>query len=178
MRLSRIPCKSAGMHVEHRPTCPTHPRPSDYHPFDPWYRDVNLIMDAAQMRPPASPHHASLAPRGSYISAIDPNLYIGPDAKHIFLFYSRTAYRNWVWDAQLEKYIEESNILAVQLSTDWWNDAEAQTMPRIIDAEVDRRASEAEPLLHNITAYNGTGQIGYPPRKECVSVMGVCLPSV
>lgn len=49
----------------------------------------------------------------------------------MYLYYSRNAYRNWVWDDDLGKYIEESNIYAVELTSAWWNDPTGTTMPTI-----------------------------------------------
>ncbi|UZJ55986.1 hypothetical protein CBS101457_005306 [Exobasidium rhododendri] len=142
------------------------PNPIDYYPYDPDYHDVNLIMDSFQRRPPPSRKAARHAPRGTYLSSIDPNLYFSPNAEEIYLYFSRAAYRNWNWDVGRGKYIEESEVIGVQLSTDWWNDPEAKTMPTIIDEEKNKNADRAWPLPENITLYNATGEIGYPPRKD------------
>jgi hypothetical protein len=142
------------------------PRPIDYYPYDPDYYDVNLIMDSIQRSPPSLLKTAKTAPRGTYLSSIDPNLYFSPNAKEIYLYFARAAYRNWIWDASLEKFIEESGVVGVQLSTNWWNDPQAKTMPSIAQKEVDRFADSAWPLPANISSYNATGEIGFPPRKE------------
>jgi GH43 family beta-xylosidase len=107
--------------------------PIDYHPFDPAYHDVNLIMDASQKKPPATLAEGQTAPLGTYIPFIDPNVFFDADGK-IYLYYSRNAYRNWVWDADLGKYVEESNIYAVELTGDWWHDPAGATMPAIAPA--------------------------------------------
>ena len=39
-----------------------------------------------------------------------------------------------MWDTDLGKYIEESNIYAVELTNRWWNDPSGQTMPSIAPA--------------------------------------------
>lgn len=104
--------------------------PIDYYPFDPNYHDVNLIMGPAQKKPPAT-HAAGLkAPTGTYIPFIDPDVFFDTSGE-IYLYYSRNAYRNWVWDNDLRKYIEESNIYAVGLTRSWWNDPTGRTMPTI-----------------------------------------------
>lgn len=103
--------------------------PLDYRPYDPDYHDVNLIMDAAQKKPPETLEEGMTAPLGTYIPFIDPNVFF--DDGRIYLYYSRNAYRNWVWDHDLGKYIEESNILAVELTDEWWNDPAGRTMPEI-----------------------------------------------
>jgi hypothetical protein len=104
--------------------------PLDYFPYDPAYHDVNLIMDARQKLPPATRAEGMRAPRGTYLPFIDPNVFFD-DTGRIILYFSRNAYRNWVWDDALGKYIEESNIYAVELDTAWWHDPHGATMPRI-----------------------------------------------
>src|SRR3954469_5390425 len=125
-------CK-IGVAVSRSPTGPFHniaARPIDYNPYDPAYHDVNQLMDAEQKKPPATLAAGEKAPLGVYIPTIDPNVYFGDDGAQ-YLYYSRNAYRNWNWDPVLGKYIEESNILAVPLTTDWWNDPTGRTMPSI-----------------------------------------------
>lgn len=139
--------------------------PIDYYPFDPDYHDVNLIMDEEQMLPPQTLEEGETAPRGTYIPTIDPNLFFDIDG-NIYLYMSRNAYRNWNWDDKLNKYIEESNIIAVQLNRTFWDDVNGTTMPEIMKKEKNRFANLADELPRNITNYNGTGHIGHPPRKD------------
>ena len=109
-------CK-VGVAVATSPQGPFHnvaAAPIDYFPYDPAYHDINLLMDAAQKRPPASREEGERAPLGTYIPYIDPNVFFD-DTGRIYLYFSRNAYRNWVWDDALGKYIEESNIYAVEL---------------------------------------------------------------
>lgn len=106
--------------------------PLDYFPYDPDYHDVNLIMDATQRKPPATLEQGETAPLGTYIPFIDPDVYFDDDGR-IYLYFSRNAYRNWVWDTDLHKYIEESNIYAVELTRDWWDDPTGSTKPAITD---------------------------------------------
>lgn len=103
--------------------------PIDYYPYDPDYHDVNLIMDATQKSPPATLAEGETAPLGVYLPFIDPNVFFDDDGG-IYLYYSRNAYRNWVWDTALGKYIEESNIYAVKLTTEWW-ESDAPVMPTV-----------------------------------------------
>lgn len=62
--------------------------------------------------------------------------------------------------------LRESNILAVELNRDWWDDPEGRTMPTIVDAQVDANKEKAVPLPSNITSYNATGEVKEPKRKE------------
>ncbi|CAA9430564.1 GH43_33 / GH43 / GH43_31 / GH43_30 / GH43_ 34 / GH43_8 / GH43_4 / GH43_32 / GH43_17 / GH117 [uncultured Rubrobacteraceae bacterium] len=110
--------------------------PIDYWPYDPGYHDVNRIMGPDQTKPPATLEEGRTAPLGVYIPFIDPNVFFDDDGR-LYLYYSRNAYRNWVWDYDLGKYIEESNIYAVELEADWWNDAAGRTMPAIKPSYVD-----------------------------------------
>jgi beta-xylosidase len=105
-------------------------RPIDWNPYDPDYHDVNLIMGPDQKKPPATLAEGQQAPLGTYIPTIDPNVFFAPGGRK-YLYASRNAYRNWNWDSDLGKYIEESDIIAVPLDNAWWNDPKGRTMPRI-----------------------------------------------
>ena len=101
-----------GVAVSRSPAGPFHNianRPIDYNPYDPDYHDVNLIMGPDQKKPPATLAEGETAPLGTYIPFIDPDVFFD-DTGHTYLYFSRNAYRNWVWDTDLGKYIEESNI--------------------------------------------------------------------
>jgi GH43 family beta-xylosidase len=140
------PCK-IGVAVSRSPVGPFHNianHPIDYNPYDPNYHDVNLIMGPDQLKPPATLAQGETAPLGTYIPAIDPDVYFGHDGRQ-YLYYSRNAYRNWVWDTDLGKYIEESNILAVQLTTRWWRDPTGRTMPTIAPAYRNANAAPGGP---------------------------------
>ena len=122
-----------GVAVSHSPAGPFHNianHPIDYNPYDPNYHDVNLLMGPDQKKPPATLAEGETAPLGTYIPFIDPDVFFDSDGR-TYLYFSRNAYRNWVWDTDLGKYIEESNIYAVELTNDWWNDPRGQTMPTI-----------------------------------------------
>ena len=140
------PCK-IGVAVSRSPAGPFHNianHPIDYNPYDPDYHDVNLLMGPDQLKPPATLAQGETAPLGTYIPTIDPDVYFGHDGRQ-YLYYSRNAYRNWVWDTDLNKYIEESNILAVQLTTGWWNDPTGRTMPTIAPAFRNANAAPGGP---------------------------------
>jgi hypothetical protein len=129
------PCK-IGVAVSRSPRGPFHniaPRPIDYNPYDPDYHDVNLLMGPDQKKPPATREAGEQAPLGTYIPTIDADVYFGDNGRQ-YLYYSRNAYRNWNWDSDLGKYVEESNILAVPLTRAWWKDPRGRTMPSIARA--------------------------------------------
>jgi hypothetical protein len=128
--------------------------PLDYFPYDPDYHDVNLIMDAEQKKPPATEAEGRTAPLGTYIPFIDPDVFFDADGR-IYLYFSRNAYRNWVWDDALGKYVEESNIYAVELTGDWWSDPTGRTMPSIAPAHRNANLAPEDPP--------GTRKDGYVP---------------
>jgi Glycosyl hydrolases family 43 len=126
------PCR-IGVAVSRSPAGPFRniaPRPIDYSPYDPNYHDVNQLMGPDQRKPPATLAEGEKAPLGVYIPTIDADVYFDADGRQ-YLYFSRNAYRNWNWDADLGKYVEESNILAVELTRDWWSDPRGRTMPSI-----------------------------------------------
>ncbi|QGK72292.1 family 43 glycosylhydrolase [Allosaccharopolyspora coralli] len=127
--------------------------PLDYRPYDPDYHDVNLIMDDTQKKPPETLEEGRTAPKGTYLPFIDPNVFF--DGDRIFLYFSRNAYRNWVWDHDLSKYIEESNVYAVELTTDWWNDPAGGTAPTVHPDYVNANLGPDDPP--------GTRKDGYTP---------------
>ena len=140
------PCK-IGVAVARSPAGPFHNianHPINYNPYDPNYHDVNLIMGPDQKQPPATLQQGETAPLGTYIPTIDPNVFFASNG-HVYLYFSRNAYRNWVWDSDLGKYIEESNIYAVELTKDWWNDATGRTMPTIAPRYRGANASAGGP---------------------------------
>jgi GH43 family beta-xylosidase len=140
------PCK-VGVAVSRSPEGPFHniaARPINYNPYDPNYHDVNLLMGPDQRKPPATLKEGEKAPLGTYIPYIDPDVYFAEDGAQ-YLYFSRNAYRNWNWDADLGKYIEESNILAVPLTSAWWNDPTGRTMPSITPAYRGANASKGGP---------------------------------
>ncbi|GKU06313.1 unnamed protein product [Fusarium langsethiae] len=122
-------------------------------------------MDEKQMRPPQTLQEGKTAPKGTYIPTIDVNIFFDKNGK-VYLYLSRNAYRNWNWDKKLGKYVEESNIIVVEMERDWWDDPKAITMPEIIASQKNIHAKDAPDLPQNITSYNGTGEIGSPPRKD------------
>jgi Glycosyl hydrolases family 43 len=139
------PCK-VGVAVSRSPEGPfanIAKSPIDYWPYDPDYHDVNQIMGPDQMKPPATLEEGQIAPLGVYIPFIDPNVFFDDDGK-LYLYYSRNAYRNWVWDYDLGKYIEESNIYAVALTKDWWNDPNGRTMPAIAPSYVNAKKESGD----------------------------------
>jgi Glycosyl hydrolases family 43 len=140
------PCK-VGVAVSRSPAGPFHniaDHPIDYNPYDPTYHDVNLIMGPDQRKPPATLAEGENAPLGTYIPYIDPDVFFDSDGR-IYLYFSRNAYRNWVWDTDLQKYIEESNIYAVELTGDWWKDPTGRTMPTIAPRFVNANESPGGP---------------------------------
>jgi GH43 family beta-xylosidase len=140
------PCK-IGVAVSRSPAGPFHnvaPRPIDYNPYDPDYHDVNLLMGPDQKKPPATLKQGEKAPLGVYIPTIDADVYFDDDGSQ-YLYYSRNAYRNWNWDSDLGKYVEESNILAVPLTRAWWEDPTGRTMPSIDPAYRGANASKGGP---------------------------------
>lgn len=140
------PCK-IGVAVSRSPEGPFHniaAGPIDYNPYDPGYHDIDQLMGPGEAHPPATQAEGDAAPLGVYIPAIDPDVYFAPDGRE-YLYFSRNAYRHWVWDTDLDKYVEESSILAVELTSEWWNDPRGRTMPSIAPRYLGANAGPGGP---------------------------------
>ncbi|TFY61438.1 hypothetical protein EVJ58_g4511 [Rhodofomes roseus] len=135
-------------------------KPIDYYPFDPEYHDINLLMSPPYLVPPASLDIGDTAPLGTYIPSIDPNVFWDDDGS-IWLFFSRNAYRNWVWSDEFDRYIEESNIYAVRLDDKWWHDPHARTLPAVHESFRDVHKGQPEGWVDSVnSSYPG------PTRKD------------
>ena len=106
-------------------------RPLDYSPFDPNYLDIYPLLNEDKNNPSLKYEtYLAKSKKGAYISSIDADVFFDEDNR-IYLFYSRCCYRNYTFDKQFNKFIEESNILGVELDNRWWNDPLGKTMPSI-----------------------------------------------
>jgi hypothetical protein len=151
------PCK-VGVAVSHSPAGPFHniaDHPMDYWPYDPNYHDVNLIMGPDQKKPPATEQEGETAPLGTYIPFIDPDVFFDSSGK-IYFYYSRNAYRTWVWADDLGTYIEESNIYAVPLDTAWWTTRPGRRCRRSTRATSTRTSPPVTPPACARTATCGS----------------------
>lgn len=102
--------------------------PIDFFPYDPDYLDICKKYPNPFLKDVPSPDKLALS-KGTYIPAIDASLLI--EDNRIILYFSRCCYQNCLYDDELKKYVEESNICAVELETDWWFDKTGKTMPTI-----------------------------------------------
>ena len=117
-------------------------------------------MSPPYLVPPSSPEVGDTAPLGTYIPSIDPNVLWDDDGS-IWLFFSRNAYRNWVWSDEFERYIEESNIYAVRLDDKWWHDPDAKTLPAVHESYRDVYKDQPEGWVDSVNdTYPG------PTRKD------------
>lgn len=132
-------------------------RPMDYYPYDPEYYDIDCIFKNVFAKE-VTLQEGLKAPRGTYLSSIDVNLFF--DKNKIFMYYSRCCYHNCVYDKELKKYIEESNILGVELNTEWWFDKNASMMPTIKNEFIgfNKEKNRREDKFVNIINYQSQPQ--------------------
>lgn len=124
-------CTKIGVAVSTSPEGPfinINNQPMDYYPYDGSYYDIDRVFSNVFDKS-VTLEKGLTAPRGTYLSTIDANVMF--DDNRIYLYYSRCCYHNCVYDENLHRYIEESNILGVELNTDWWFDKDAKTMPTV-----------------------------------------------
>ena len=130
-------------------------RPIDYYPYDPNYLDVDKVYKNTFSKDIDLSKRLS-APKGVYLSSIDVNLFFDED--RIYMFYSRCCYRNCIFDEEYQKFIEESNIVAVELDTSWWFDKEAKTMPTIKKEYLSYNNNQRQDKFTNIITYHNEKQ--------------------
>lgn len=117
-------------------------------------------MDPPYLVAPETEAEGNEAPLGTYIPSIDPNVFWDDDGS-IWLFFSRNAYRNWVWDDVFNRYMEESNIYTVRLDDAWWHDQEAKTLPTVHESFRDVHANKPDDWVTSVNeTYPG------PTRKD------------
>lgn len=129
-------------------------KPMDYYPYDKNYLDVDRIYKNTFDKDIDLSKRFD-APKGGYLSMIDVNLFF--DENKIYMFYSRCCYRNCLFDEKYQKFVEESNIVAVELKTDWWFDKEAKTMPSIKEEYIgynEQKSSREDKFVNIITYHN------------------------
>ena len=127
-------------------------------------------MSPPYLTPPATLAAGQQAPLGTYIPSIDPNVFWDADGA-IWLFFSRNAYRNWVWSAEFGKYVEESSIYAVRLDDAWWRDPAARTLPAVHPAFRDAHRGTPRGWVTSVNA-----SFPGPTRKDgWVSVIAYAL---
>lgn len=128
--------------------------PIEYYPYDPDYIDIDSITKDPFSRQ-AVTLDTSKAKKGVYIPSIDVDLFF--DDGRIYMYYSRCCYRNNLYDPQFRKYIEESNILGVELDSSFWYDKTATMVPRIKDIEIGYSAKDPsirQDKFHQIISYH------------------------
>jgi hypothetical protein len=150
-----LECSKIGVAVSSSPEGPfvnIEDHPIDYYPYDPDYADVNQVYPDV-FAPDLDLRKRDLAPKGVYLPSIDPNLFI--DDGHFYLFFSRCCYKNCLYDPHYRKFIEESDILAVELDPAFWYDPEAKTMPSIRKENLgyDAKKTRREDSFHLILSY-------------------------
>lgn len=117
-------------------------RPIDYNPYDPEYLDIYQIIKDP-MNPEISYEYAKEhAPKGVFLSSIDANLFFDNDK--IYLYFSRCCYKNYTYDKELNKFIEESNILGVELDRSFFDDINASINPTVTKEYKDKYAKNKD----------------------------------
>ena len=70
-----------------------------------------------------------------------------------------------MWSEEFGRYIEESNIYAVRLDEEWWNDPKAKTMPAVHKSfrDVNKRKPEGWETSVNASFPGPTRKDGFVP---------------
>lgn len=109
--------------------------PIEYNPYDPEFLDIYPLIKNDLSASISYKTALEKAKRGTYISTIDANLFFDNDK--IYLYYSRCCYKNYTFDIEFNKFIEESNILACELDRSFFDDREGKTNPCVASTYKD-----------------------------------------
>ena len=104
--------------------------PIDYRPHDHNYLNVDTISE--------NPNHPTMsfqeafekAERGTFVPLIDIDIFF--DNEHLYFYFSRCCYKNFVYDSQFGKFVEESHILCAEFDSGFWYDKEGKQMPQVM----------------------------------------------
>ncbi len=106
------------------------PEPIDYRPYDRNYLNIDDISE--------NPNHPTMsfseaydkAKRGTYVPLIDIDIF--SENSHLYFYFSRCCYKNYVYDTTIGKFVEESHILCAEFDPSFWYDKEGKQMPQIM----------------------------------------------
>lgn len=127
-------------------------QPIDYYPYDAKVYDLEPALEDKYNGRISLKQAKKIAKKGAYISQIDANILF--DGDKMYLYYSRCCYRNWVYDKERKKFIEESNINCVEITTDWFFDKEGKTMPQVLDKYKTIKDGQRRDKYHSIISYH------------------------
>lgn len=104
--------------------------PIDYRPYDDHYLNVEEISE--------NPNHPTMSfseafdksVQGTYIPLIDIDVFFEKD--HLYFYFSRCCYKNFVYDSQVGKFIEESHVVCAEFNPEFWFDKEGKKMPEVM----------------------------------------------
>lgn len=104
--------------------------PIEYFPYDHGYLDINKIIKN-QYHPDISFEEAcQKAPKGTYVPLIDIDIFF--ENNRAYFYFSRCCYKDFVYDVELGKFIEESHILCAEFDPSFWHDKQGQEMPKLM----------------------------------------------
>lgn len=150
-----LECAKFGVAVSTSPCGPfinMKAEPIDYYPYNPTQRDLNQMMGVSELMKPCSFEEAKKAPKGVYSSLIDVNIFFDDDGRQ-YMYFSRCAYPNWIYDQKLGKFIEQSDISGVELDPSWYYSTTGEVMPTIAKRFIDAN--------HDDTRYPGIRKDGF-----------------
>ena len=104
--------------------------PIDYSPFDKNYLNVEDISENPNHPTKSLNEVFEKAKRGTYIPLIDIDVFFEND--HAHFYFSRCCYKNFVYDVNLNKFVEESHIIYAEFDPSFWLDKEGKQMPKVM----------------------------------------------
>ena len=104
--------------------------PIDYRPHDHNYLNVDTISENSNHPTMSFQEAFEKAERGTFVPLIDIDIFF--DNEHLYFYFSRCCYKNFVYDSQFGKFVEESHILCAEFDSSFWYDKEGKQMPQVM----------------------------------------------
>lgn len=104
--------------------------PIDFKAYDHHYLNIEEISENSMN--PTIPFVEAFekAKRGTYLPLIDVDIFF--ENEHCYFYFSRCCYKNYIYDVDLRKFVEESHIISAEFDPSFWFDKEGKQMPTVM----------------------------------------------
>lgn len=121
--------------------------PVNYNPYDRTYLNIEGMGEDSNLPTISFQEAFEKARRGTYFPLIDIDVYFFNN--HIYFYFSRCCYKDYNYDADLGKFIEESHIICGEFDSHFWYDKEGKEMPELLPAY----RNDSKDTYHELISY-------------------------